>query len=286
MMQLAEQAAQILDIPKGEYFAIKDAISHSELDLLLESPAKYEWHVIKGNPWKRSAALDFGDLFDDLVLRPGPCCSHMAIVPPRCLNKRGALNSRGKAYKEWKAEHADKVQVKPGTPTHYMAENLLKHERAKSLLDNEGVYQLKVRWQCRSTGAWRRSMLDKWLPDQQIILDLKTTRDASPKSFASDACRFGYSRQAAFYQDAIAALMDDGELRPVLFLVVEKEPPYRVRLYELDDDFIDLGRRQNEEGLQRYLRCKLDNRWCAPGDDEITTLSAPNWAFYDSQWSL
>jgi hypothetical protein len=285
-MKLGDEPAQVLDCTAEEYHAMKDAVSHSDCELLLKDPALYEWYVLKGNKRPKSTALEFGAHFDSLVLWPGPCCSRMALIPPECLNKRGALNTRGKAYKEWLPANFDKVIVRPGDPVHHMANNLMRHERARSLLDEPGQYQLKIRWQCRETSIWRRSMLDKYLPEKRLIVDLKTTRDISPKSFAGDCYRYGYASQLAYYQDAIAALNDDGELVPCVLIVCSKEPPYSVAVYDLSEEFLDLGRRRNEEALRRYLHCSLDDRWVGPGAGEIITLQSPNWAAYDWQWEI
>jgi hypothetical protein len=277
---------EVLDsLTKEEYFALPD-LSHSDSVLLLDNPKLYQWHVIEKRPRPKSAALDYGSLFDDLVLRDGPFLEHIAIVPPECLNKAGRVNSRGKAYIKWLADNGHRIIIKPNEKQALMMDSLKQNERAVSLLSCEGTCQLKIRWQCRSSGIWRRAMLDRYLPQQRIIIDLKTSRDSSPKSFARDAWNYHYASQAAWYQDAIEAMNDDGEILPVVFIVCQKEPPYTVRLYELSETFIDLGRQRNEHALYRYQSCKEAAKWEAPGEADIMTLDPPGYAQYDAQWEL
>ena len=63
--------------------------------------------------------------------------------------------------------------------------------------------------------------------------------------------KYGYHRQAAFYMDGFNA--DE-----FWFAVVEKEAPYRTGLYQASEEFINNGRREIGELLDRYREYFID----------------------------
>ena len=88
---------------------------------------------------------------------------------------------------------------------------------------------------------------------------------------------FKYHWQAAFYTDLITASGDWGPVENFLFVVVEKEPPYAVAIYECDDQLMETGRRQYREALEHFKECQEKDEW--PGfDKQISSLSLPRWA--------
>jgi len=60
------------------------------------------------------------------------------------------------------------------------------------------------------------------------IIDWKSCRDASEKSFRSDFYRYRYDLQAAFYCEVMGILVDD-----FYFVAIEKEYPYNTAVYGL-----------------------------------------------------
>ena len=79
----------------------------------------------------------------------------------------------------------------------------------------------------------------------KVLIDVKTTQDASPESFKRTAYRYGYHRQSAFYLNGF-------EADEFWFAVVEKEAPYRTALYKASEEFIEAGRREISELLTKY----------------------------------
>jgi exodeoxyribonuclease VIII len=108
-------------------------------------------------------------------------------------------------------------------------------------------------------------------------VDLKTTVNAHPEAFARDAFKYRYHCQAAFYSDAKQIVENLPQTPRFCFIVVEKEFPYAVAVYWLDDQSIDLGRRVYRKDLETYAWCREIDSW--PGYDEIRTLRLPRYAF-------
>lgn len=63
------------------------------------------------------------------------------------------------------------------------------------------------------------------------VIDWKSCKDASQKSFRSDFFRYRYDLQAAFYCDVLSIDMYD-----FYFVAIEKEFPYNTAVYSLDED--------------------------------------------------
>ena len=88
-----------------------------------------------------------------------------------------------------------------------------------------------------------------------VIVDLKTCRDASPKGFKQAIKSYGYHQQAAFYLDA-AACAGMTEVDRFHFLAISKQHPYPYAVYELSDEAIEYGRALNEKAIDQMKLCE------------------------------
>ncbi|MGG7074364.1 PD-(D/E)XK nuclease-like domain-containing protein [Campylobacter sp. 9BO] len=119
-----------------------------------------------------------------------------------------------------------------------------------------------------------------------LIVDLKTTSDASAVGFAKSVASFNYHIQAAFYTDVMASL--GKEVNKFLFIAVETKAPFMVGFYELDEAALDLGRKRYGELLELYKFCSGNNEWWGYANFDgksikaVQTLSLPAWKFYES----
>jgi len=96
---------------------------------------------------------------------------------------------------------------------------------------------------------------DYYKEDIGIVVDLKTTDDASPQGFSKAVANFGYHTQASFYLKVLESM----ELNAFkfVFIAVEKKPPYMVGIYELDYESLQKGCRNIEKAFK--LLNELDN---------------------------
>lgn len=130
-------------------------------------------------------------------------------------------------------------------------------------------------WEDFDTGEQCRVRPD--LAQPGFILDLKTTQDASPDSFAKSVATFGYHLQDAFYSEGWEQA-GGGKIDKFVFLAVEKEPPYAWAIYELDDSARAEGRAIMRYALDTLHHCRASNRFPAY-TQEVTPLALPYWAF-------
>lgn len=164
---------------------------------------------------------------------------------------------------------------------HAMRDAVMAHPVASKLLTSvPGTAEQSVYWNDPITGELCRCRPDYWRNDG-ILVDLKTTDDASLDEFSRSVAKWRYHVQAPYYLDGCAqaiqqAGLDLGVPRHFLFLVVEKKPPYGVAVYQLDADSMELGRQQYRQDLDLYHRCRQAGEW--PGySDSIQEIGVPQW---------
>ena len=112
--------------------------------------------------------------------------------------------------------------------------------------------------------------------DGWMILDLKTTDDASPSAFQKKAYSMGYHIQCAFYTDLVKQVLETDNVE-FMFCAMERRRPHGIALYKAGADMIELGRTQYKKALKELSYCMSKDLF--PGyDSNIIDLSLPGWA--------
>lgn len=89
------------------------------------------------------------------------------------------------------------------------------------------------------------------------IVDLKTCDDLT--WFESDARRFGYVYQLAFYRSVLAEVTD--VLVPVHLIAVEKKDPFRCGVWKISPESLGLAQSKNETAIAELRDCLAANEW-------------------------
>jgi hypothetical protein len=125
------------------------------------------------------------------------------------------------------------------------------------------------------------------IDSMKLILDIKTTDDASPHRWQWSAVDYGYHRQAWIYQQALVESAD--ECYRFIFAVVEKPKPSTrgipptVALYELDDATIEMGCDDTFSLVREYERRTKENDWQQPYSSGIVPLRLPKRRVYEGE---
>lgn len=257
------------DMSNADYHA-HSAISKSGLDKIAISPAHYL--AYKQGQTKRTDALDFGGALHDFILLP-ETFSENHIVLPEDFNAR--LKVSQEQLKKWEADSKNIVKHSDFEKIQAMAQSVKAHQSANSLLQN-GRPEVSVFWHDDETGEECRCRPDYWNM-HNIIVDLKTTQDSSPHGFAKSIANYRYHVQAAFYMHGVYSATGQYP-KGFVFVAIEKEPPYAVGVYTLDDNAIALGRELYQRDLRTLHEAKKSQQWQAY-NPKIETLSLPAWAF-------
>jgi hypothetical protein len=255
------------------------SISSSGLKTLLHRSPRHYWFDSPLNP-ERPAEKDkphfnIGKAAHDLLLlsERWPECYH---VLPSDFNARATREQaewhceRSAAIEEGKVvlKHDEAETVKA------MAASLRANEFATAALTN-GESEVTLAWQDKETGVWLRARPD-FLPAKRLIIpDLKTAADGAPKAFMRAIANFGYHMSAALYADGIKAVFGNLPTHWV-HVVLEKEPPHVVSLYELPGEDIERGRWLNRKAIRLFADCLSADKW--PGySDEPSQIGLPGW---------
>jgi exodeoxyribonuclease VIII len=110
-----------------------------------------------------------------------------------------------------------------------------------------------------------------------LILDGKTTQDASPHEFGRSYWNLDYHYQAAFYCDVWQRFWRTNDRPPFLYFCQEKDAPYATAMYSAPSKMIDYGHKRYREQLAKIVECHRKQEWPSYSK-EITNLSLPVWA--------
>jgi len=260
---------EITKEPDTIYHADREYVSKGWLDKIATCPAKLKYYL--DNPDASNGttpALEFGKMFHHLVLERDTFDQfYVTDEPLKLLNLRTKDGKQAKA--DFQAENEGKVII---TEEDFrVAEEMysvIYSNRVASALLSQGRPEMTVRWK-DGQGCKCKARAD-WLRDNGVIVDLKTTADASPREFAKSVANFRYDVQDAHYKKGFG-------VENFVFLAIEKKPPYLVAIYELDDQAKQRGSMLRERDINRYLHCLEKDEW--PGFSEtIESLSLPNWS--------
>lgn len=161
-----------------------------------------------------------------------------------------------------------------------MAAALRRHPWAAALFTpGTGRAEQTIVWRDERTGVMCRALLD-WLPDPTpnrfIFRDYKTGATTSLMKPDRTIDDFGYYFQAAFHLAGLRALGLAGDDAQALIVMQQKDPPYLVRVVQLDGQAMRVGALRVREALQLYADCRAADVWPSWSDD-IEVISLPIW---------
>lgn len=110
-----------------------------------------------------------------------------------------------------------------------------------------------------------------------LIIDGKTTTDASAGGFARQVWNLDYGLQASFYTSVFQAIFRTDGRPPFMWLAQEKDAPHAAAYYSAGTDLMAYWDKRIAETLPAIARCQESGVW--PGYPEtVTELALPAWA--------
>lgn len=258
----------------------KFVMSRSELQIFARNPHKW----IAGFHEDDSDCKEWGTLCDMMLLQPHLVASKIAVPPPFYRNEKGEdkpWNNNANVCKEWNQEREDEgrlivkqakfdeakaaIEILMGDPINADVVNSSAHQvycMADYTDDQTGiVVPVKI--------------LIDLVPDKshvklgKVLVDFKTSNDASHGTWAREVKKWGYHLQSAMYLDVYRAATGEDRVE-FRHLIQESEAPFEVGRRLMSDNgdldsFISLGRVSYQGALAHYCRCLEKNEW--PGYD-------------------
>lgn len=145
---------------------------------------------------------------------------------------------------------------------------------ASKVLFSSGNPEVTLVWLDSETEVLCKARMDWYKPG--VIVDLKTTKSASPVDFGKQVAQFDWHVQAAFYLDGIRTLTGTDHI--FVFAALEKDEEHPLAaFYYASDASLERGREIYRKRLVQYAECLKNDEW--PGyPAELTELTFPAWA--------
>ena len=266
-------AAEILtSMEFDDYRAIR-AVNWSLLKLYGHSPAHYRL-AADAPPTPPTPACLLGQAVHALVLEGEAAYRARFIVAPEGIDRR---TKAGKATRqEFQDQAAGRavLTADQAAAVQGMAEAIGRSRTANKLLARCTVRESTVIWTDPATGTPCKARPDAMDPASGLLVDLKSTADATLEAIRKDVARRLYHGQLAFYRRGLQAAGHPAA--PCVLLFVESTPPHGVRVVALDDEALQAGDNLVAQLLGLHADCERTGLW--PGyADRVESLALPPW---------
>lgn len=202
--------------------------------------------------------------------------AEIAILEPHAYEERVCVKPDGMSFstkegKAWRDANKGKIILPFADAQHVLRMIQRMPDEVRELLAT-GRRQVTVRTELNGLPVQCRP--DTWDMERREKWDLKTTRDVD--DIERTIFKYGYHIQDRWYDRVIKAETGSKCSRSGL-IFVEKEPPYRWRIVELDTDFRAMGDEAVDEALHGIKARMLSGCWDDAGDVHVIA-SPPRWA--------
>lgn len=255
-----------------------EAWAASDIRLLAKSYGHYLHKQTYPEDYSYTAALRAGTIIHTCVLEPERFKEDF-VVPPE-------INKRTKAGKEewgaWEKENGNKFAL---TQEEYDKANTIRHHvfrnsRAAELFTG-GMAEVPIVWAEEINGNTYemkgRADYVKVIGDTMLILDLKTTQEATYDAFQRSVLKWDYAVQAQHYKRGFEILHPDKDVQ-FIWVPVEKQPPFGCQIFQASEEVYRHGQRLREKGFHNLdAGLMYPELIHLPYSDEIQLMKLPKW---------
>jgi hypothetical protein len=253
------------------------SLSSSGARLLVRPGGPAKFRARTDQPRPASDAMELGTALHTRVLGVGP-------------KHRVPCDASGKPYARWDSNAAKDavaeirgmgdipLKAEAAARVDAMAEAILAHPDARSLIETPGRPEMSAFVQDDVTGVWMRARFD-WLPETDggslLLWDLKSSHDASDDGAARSIGEYGYHQQAQWHSD-VAHRLGLAERVALVFVMQEPTAPFLVNVVAPARDDIRRAELLNAHARHLYRQCRADDVW--PGySREIHAVAMKPW---------
>lgn len=250
-------------------------ISKSGLDVVARSPLHYWSKYLDPQRERRepTASMRLGTAIHTAVLEPGEFANRHHVAPAVDRRTKDGKAMWVEAEDAAAAAGAELISNEDAQVCIRIAEQVRSHPTAVKVFST-GQAELSCYWTDEETGVLCKCRPD-WL-GLPLVVDLKSTEDASVEGFARSAWTYRYWVQAAWYMDGVEQATGQ---RPdaFVFAAFEKSAPYASAFYYADDAMLQIGRAEYRKLLRVYANCLAAGHWPGYATD-VLPLGVPAWA--------
>jgi hypothetical protein len=276
-----------LSLSNKDYHS-RSEISKSDLDIILQSPGRLQYSKLLKK--KQTPAMILGSLFHTLVLQPELFDQEYAFEFETKLQAEFQIDGKvdKDAWNNYKYER-DNYKNTVGNKTivdvdtlatcKAMRDSVMSNNTARALL-KDAIIESSAFWNDEETGIPCRCRPDIAWPSK-ILVDLKSCEDASYNEFRRQIVKYNYDLQAYHYlngySQATGVTYDT-----FVFIVCEKNPPYGVAVYAINDAVVEAGGQIQKRALKNYsawLNCEENSIYKGIYPDEIQSIDMAAYGF-------
>lgn len=266
----------VYDLDINEYHS-GEGFSRSSLMEFLKSPFHF-WYKLNNKEQKEPVdiirkinALDFGNALHTYILENETFFDRYVVM-----EKVNRTTKDGKAryadVKVFAEERGRQIICQEAyQEIEAMAASIDAHNEARELISG-AVYEKSIYWNDPNTELLCKVRPDIW--HSNMICDLKTCLSGSFKDFQRSVISYGYHLQAGMIQEAIKHVMGE-KIKNFIYVAIEKEPPYAVAIYQLDEMAVEEGVARFRHILSGVKQCMDANEWPSY---QSGLINLPSWA--------
>lgn len=237
-----------------------DSISSSGVKMLInKTPAHFHLRYAEGAPEPVTRPLVFGSAFHALVLEGEAVCrAQYGVAPahPGTAKYWAWLSNEDTLEGGVKQEDWDEMQR--------MRDALMKHSEINALLGQAALIEERMDWIDEDHLVNCKIKPDFLARDGSVMIDLKTTVDASNHGVYSAVRRYDYDLSAAMYLRGVSAVHG---MTPQWGWVFIEKGTRIPRLVWASDEPISTGNDKLNHGLGIYADCLKSGTW--PGYETL-----------------
>lgn len=220
---------------------------------------------------KKSPALSFGTMLHQLVLEPD-LFNEKYDIGVKIPGKRKLFDKHVMKSGPIDLENLKElIDPEDWAQLHGMRDALMRNSYFAAILRDSVVEKSFFRKDPK-TGVMLKYRPDMYNETLGLIVDLKTTIDASNTVFQKEIAKFQYDMSAAL---GIHVLNREANF---IFAAVEKTEPYGVALYKAQQAVLDVGKLLLNDALEKYTAA-LENNQNKLYPAEIQEIGLPAYAF-------
>jgi len=245
------------NLSNEDYHADKSFVSSSALKYILKSPKHFKKLYLEGKEKKDTNAMRFGRIVHLALLEPNQFREKVRAVPDFG-DLRLVINREKK--KEWLAQLPEGVEFVSSEEYENLLQiidSVLENNDASKLIKG-AVFECSGFFRDPETGIACRFRPDIMRLDLAILPDVKTSAFPDRESFPKEIWKYRYDLQMSFYSLGIECITGK---RPDIscFIVVEKEPPFEVLVFEMDVNMVSRADTELRAILNKLHECIKNN---------------------------
>lgn len=151
----------------------------------------------------------------------------------------------------------------------------------------EGQKEMSFYWEDPKTGILCKCRPDN-ITNDGVIVDIKTTKDATAEAFQRSIMNYGYHLSAAFYLRGVRATLGACNPKPdimppkfFVLVVIETKPPFAFQTFYFSEAALLLGDSEVDRALETYSACVTADKWQGYSK-KMVEIDLPAWAYYNA----